>query len=325
MHRYLSSALAEAERTTNFLEEWTMQGAELGEHGEILRLIGLDALMAESAGRPEITVGLVDGPVRMDHPSLETGSLRSLGPGPSDACSGRGPACDHGTFIAGILAAKRSFDAPGVCPGCTVMIRPIFADGAPGLPGATATELAAAIVACVDGGARIINLSVAVRHAAGRGRQELTAALDHAAKREVVIVAAAGNDGAVAGSAVTLHPWVLPVIAYDRRGGLLGYSNLTRSIGQRGVGAPGDPLLGLGVEGARRTPGGTSAAAAFVTGAAALLWSLSPRASGSALRQALGPAAGARVALVPRLFDARAARRRLFEAVGWKTSQGQGA
>ena len=35
-----------------------------------LDLVGLPALMASASGRPEIAVGLIDGPVALDHPDL---------------------------------------------------------------------------------------------------------------------------------------------------------------------------------------------------------------------------------------------------------------
>jgi hypothetical protein len=34
----------------------------------------------------------------------------------------------HGTFIVGILCAKRSSDAPAFCPSCILLVRPIFAE-----------------------------------------------------------------------------------------------------------------------------------------------------------------------------------------------------
>jgi subtilisin family serine protease len=285
-----------------------MEQAIMTVYDDNLRLIGLDALMAETQGRPEIAVGMIDGPVQTDHPSLANATVRSLAP--AVACVSRGPACDHGTFIAGILVASRSSPTPGICPACTLALRPVFGDSAPigDGPSTSADDVAAAIAACVDGGATLINLSLAVRRASERGRRQLEASLDHAARREVIVVAAAGNEGSVASSAITSHPWVVPVVAYDRRGALQPYSNLARSIGQRGVGGPGDRIPGLGADGEHVAEGGTSAAAAFVTGALALLWSLFPRASGSTLRSALGPS---KPALVPRLLDTRAAWRRL--------------
>src|SRR5215472_2802186 len=78
----------------------------------------------------------------------------------------------HGTFVAGILVAKRGSQAPAICPGCTLL--PIFAEtsGNHQMPSADPGELATAIVDSVDASARVINLSAALVHgAAGCGGQ----------------------------------------------------------------------------------------------------------------------------------------------------------
>ena len=36
----------------------------------------------------------------------------------------------HGTYVAGILAARRGSGAPAICPGCTLLVRPIFLETA---------------------------------------------------------------------------------------------------------------------------------------------------------------------------------------------------
>jgi hypothetical protein len=37
----------------------------------VLELVKLPPLMARTAGRPEVTIGLIDGPVAKAHPDLE--------------------------------------------------------------------------------------------------------------------------------------------------------------------------------------------------------------------------------------------------------------
>ena len=39
-------------------------------------------------------------------------------------------ACVHGTFVAGILSAKRGSAAPAVCPDCTLLVNPVFSEAA---------------------------------------------------------------------------------------------------------------------------------------------------------------------------------------------------
>ena len=91
-----------------------------------------------------------------------------------------------------------------------------------------------------------------------------------------MIVASAGNQGAIASSVITRHSWVIPVAASNLQGKPLGKSNLCNSIGKYGLSAPGENITSLGTDGASVTLSGTSAAAPFVSGAIALLWSLFP-------------------------------------------------
>jgi subtilisin family serine protease len=129
-----------------------------------LELVGMPGLMALTHGRGDVVVGLVDGPVALDHPDLETGKIRTL-PGTPGACRDPGSeACRHGTFVAGILAARRGGHAPAIAPGCTLLVRPVFSEAGParGLPSATPGQLAEAIVDCVEAGAWILNLSAAL-------------------------------------------------------------------------------------------------------------------------------------------------------------------
>ena len=131
-------------------------------------------------------------------------------------------------------------------------------------------------------------------------------ALDYAAKRGVIIVAAAGNQGTIGSSAITRHPWVIPVAACDIRGRPIDHSNLGNSIGRRGLSAPGDSITSLGVEGGKLlTSGGTSAAAPFVIGTIALLRSEFPAATAAELKYAVTQAYGSkRTTIVPPLLDA---------------------
>src|SRR5262249_15452964 len=130
-------------------------------------------------------------------------------------------ACLHGTFVAGILCGKRGSAAPAICPNCTLLVRPIFAETTPGngqMPSATPEDLAVAIVETIDVGARVINLSAALAQPSSKGERESQEALDYAARRGVIAVAAAGNQGTLGSSAITRHPWVIPVTACDLRG-----------------------------------------------------------------------------------------------------------
>jgi subtilisin family serine protease len=272
-----------------------------------LDLVGLSSLMRLTRGSREVVIGLLDGPVALDHPALATDSIRPLAGG--DQCVRAGsPACRHGTFVAGILAARRGGAAPGICPDCTVLVRPIFTettgDGQP-LPSATPRQLAAAIGECVDAGARVLNLSAGMSQPSTRQERELHEALDYAARHRALVVAAAGNQGTLGTSAITRHPWVIPVVGYGLDGRPLVHSNLGGSMGKRGLGAPGEKVTSLGPDGEPLTQAGTSFAAAFVTGAIALLWSVFPHASALEIKSAVTGCHGRRRrSVVPPLLDA---------------------
>ena len=138
-----------------------------------LELVVLTALMERTSGSPEVKIGLIDGPVFTQHPDLTGEQLREI-PGSNGAtCTqANSAACLHGTFVAGILAARRNSSAPAICPDCTLLIRPIFTETTSGreqMPSATPQELATAIIECIDAGARVINLSLALAQPSAKG------------------------------------------------------------------------------------------------------------------------------------------------------------
>ena len=234
----------------------------------------------------------------MDHPDLASENIREIPGGSPGRCARvESPACGHGTFVAGILSGRRGSMAPAICPDCTLLVRPIFPEvtvGGDPLPDATPHELAAAIIDCVDAGANVINLSLALARPSVRRERELEEAIDYAMARGVLVVAAAGNQGTIGSSAITRHPWVIPVVACDLQGRPVGGSNLGSAIGRRGLMAPGDEITGLGAAGEPLTLGGTSVAAPFVAGAIALLWSEYPAATAARVKSAVIRARGPR-------------------------------
>src|SRR5271157_4701638 len=277
-----------------------------------VHLVRLPELMKRGQGRPEIMIALIDGPVVLDHPDLAGSTIREIPGKLKGTCTRAGSvACTHGTFVAGILSARRDSMAPAICPGCTLLLRPIFAETTKGngqMPSATPEELAQALVDSVNAGARVINLSSALVRPSPKGESKLQEAFNYAAQRGAITVAAAGNQGMVGSSAITRHPWVIPVAACDPQGKPLSESNLGSSIGRRGLSAPGENVTSLGTNGKPQTFGGTSAAAPFVTGAIALLWSEFPSATAAQIKLAVTQAGTPRRGTIaPPVLDAWAA------------------
>ena len=285
-----------------------MVGANAPAGRSALDAVNLAALMEQSAGQPKVVVGLIDGSVAVTHRDLATESIRIL-PQASDRAPEHASAAAlrHGTFVAGILAAKRGSAAPAICPGCTLVVRPIFLQSSTAnasTPSASPQDLAEAIIDCVEAGVRILNLSLSLATMSPNQEPHLVQALDHAAAHGTLVVAAAGNQGTVGGSAITRHPWVIPVVACDWAGRPLAVSNLGASIARRGLMAPGDAITSLGSSGQSLTGGGTSAATPFVTGTLALLLSIFPDANVAEAKSATTRADVRRAAIVPPVLDA---------------------
>ncbi|MEU7729520.1 S8 family serine peptidase [Streptomyces sp. NPDC040724] len=279
-----------------------------------LDLVGLTSLMKLTSGEPGIAIGLLDGPVATDHPALTAARILQL-PGGGPCSLPESPACRHGTFIAGVLVARRGGAAPAICPGCTVIARPVFEETASDgqrLPSVTAPRLASAIRECVDAGVRVLNLSAGMSQPSTRQERELHTALDYAAGHGALVVVAAGNQGTLGSTALTRHPWVIPVVGYGMDARPLAQSNLGSSMGKRGLGAPGEKVTSLGPNGGLQIQDGTSVATAFVTGAIALLWSRFPKAGVAEIKRAVTGGHGSRrTSVVPPLLDAWGAHQTL--------------
>jgi len=282
-----------------------------------LRLVRLDGLMARTRGRPDVRIGLIDGPVLTDHAELERERFVTVTEEAGATCSRPDSvACLHGTFIAGILASTRQSTAPAICPDCTVLVRPIYRDTLVPLadnPVAGPRQLAAAIVDTIDAGARIVNVSLGVSNGSLGVNGELSEALNYASRRGTIIVAAAGNQGEVGASLITRHPSVIPVVACDLHGRVLNGSNVGRSIGIHGLLAPGQEVTSLGAHGGPLALSGTSVATPFVSGTIALLWSAFPSATPAAIRRAVSQSWMRRRSITPPLLDAEAAYDALAE------------
>jgi subtilisin family serine protease len=79
------------------------------------------------------------------------------------------------------------------------MVRPIFLQtpfASTDMPSASPQDLADAVVDCVESGARILNLSLALAPSPN-SEPRLAQALDYAAARGTLVVSAAGNQGTV--------------------------------------------------------------------------------------------------------------------------------
>ena len=184
----------------------------------------------------------------------------------------------HGTSIAGILAAGAKLT--GVAPAAEIVSIAAFSIDASGKTvGNTWTILEATNVAHeqkVD----ILNMSFA-----GPADPLLAQAMEGAKKRNILPVAAAGNEGP---EAATLFPAgyaaVIAVTAIDTDNKIYSKANTGEHVD---IAAPGVGLLVLGNSSGFRTSSGTSLATAYISGIAALALSANPKADYATLRAML--------------------------------------
>jgi len=242
--------------------------------GSIPGLTGLGDLQRETLGDPGIRVGVLDGPVDISHASLRGAQLRKLDtlvPGEV----GDGPMSVHGTHVASIIFGQPGTPVPGVAPGCTGLIAPIFHDDQAGR--LSQLDLARAIEQVVEAGAHIINISGGELAPSGQPEGALAGALRLCNENNVLVVAAAGNDGCECLHVPAAVPSVLAVGALGADGRPLETSNWGAAYHSNGVLAPGERILGAAPGDRVVRLSGSSFATPVVAGVAALLLSMRRR------------------------------------------------
>jgi membrane-anchored mycosin MYCP len=254
--------------------------ADYGQDPLIDRL-GLRRAWELSTGRG-VTVAVVDSGVDARHPKLAgavgapidfRASFTSpagyeVGPGTGEDCE------NHGTPIAGLIAGRPAGDERvlGVAPDA--LIAPVRFDGA--LEQAPAAMIADAIRAGAERGS-VLNLSFAVPV----DNPLIRAAVADALARDVVVVAAAGNERREQ-PGLTWYPaaydGVLAVASVDAAGQPAADSNRGPWVD---IGAPGVDLVSLSAGGnGFVSVSGTSFATAVASGVAALVRARFPRLTG---------------------------------------------
>lgn len=215
-----------------------------------------------------ITVGVVDTGVSAANPQLRQAvvggrDLVADGIAPTVDCDG------HGTLAAGIIAARPSGDSGLVGIAPAALIRSYrWTDGR---EASRIAPMAVAVRAAVDDGVQVISISSVTNS----NYRPLAQAVAYAEDHDVVVVAAAGNDGAQ-GNAVTYpagYPGVIAVAAIRSDGAWWKNSESSVAIS---VAAPGVDVTGTAPISGGTTADGTSFATPFVAGLAALVRSEYP-------------------------------------------------
>jgi type VII secretion-associated serine protease mycosin len=242
-----------------------------------------------------VTVAVLDSGVDPAHQdlagSVTVGKDFTVGANPRKTV----PIRLHGTYMASLIAGHghgpgRADGVIGVAPEAEVLsVRVILEDEEPGFRRFNSEPKFESVVAkgiryAVDRGADVINLSISKDLAT----EEERAAVRYAISKGVVLVAAAGNDGA--GKRVAPYsypasiPGVISVAAATQTMRRASFSNRNSSVL---VAAPGVDILGAGPDNEYWVGRGTSQATALVSGVAALIKARHPRMSPALIAQAL--------------------------------------
>jgi subtilisin family serine protease len=238
------------------------------------------------ASAPGTVVAVLDTGVSAFAPELRGRLL----PG-ADLVDGDGRPADangHGTAVAATVAAA--------CPSCRILpVRVLSRAGT-----APWSRVAAGIVWAADHGARVVNVSIA----GSSGSMQLRDAVAYAAKRGVVVVAAAGNTGETRPQYPAAYPTVLGVAATRGSGVLADWSARGSWVD---LAAPGCGSLPLDPA-THAWACGTSFAAPRVAGAAALLLSREPELRPAALHTRLAGLVSTHTPVAPAIRVSGAAR-----------------
>ncbi|WP_406091969.1 type VII secretion-associated serine protease mycosin [Kitasatospora purpeofusca] len=231
-----------------------------------------------------VTVAVVDGGFRLDHPDL----VGQLLPGKDLSGLPGGIGVDktgHGTGIAGLIAGSGKGlggkGAYGLAPGAKVLPIKININDDPAQPidaSGYLEQVSQGITYAADQGAKVINVSsVAGSSGVSMGDiAELEKSVKYANGKGALVVAGAGNSGQEGNPA--LYPAALPsiiaVAAADRAGTATDESEHGPQID---IAAPGvDIYTSCVAESGYCKKHGTSDATALVSASAALLWAAHP-------------------------------------------------
>jgi subtilisin family serine protease len=227
-----------------------------------------------TTGSPSVIIAVVDGGVWGGHPDLVGKVLAGYNTftGTSDASDESG----HGTWVTGVVAAATN---NGVGMAGMSWLSPVLpvkvCDSTGSCP---YSNIAKGMTWAADHGAKVINLSLGGASACG---STLQSAADYAWNKGVVVVAASGNSNTAVYAPANCNN-VVAVGATDSTDTRLSWSNYGSALD---LVAPGTTILCTSLSGGYAWGSGTSFAAPFVSGAAALL--MSRGASNSAAVSAL--------------------------------------
>ncbi|MCP3771991.1 S8 family peptidase [Paenibacillus sp. MZ04-78.2] len=219
-----------------------------------------------SKGSTDVIVGVVDTGVDVNHADLK-GHLMA---GYNAIQPGARPVDDvgHGTHVAGVIGAvvNNNLGVAGMSWYNRVLpVKVLDSSGA----GST-YAVAQGVIWATDNGAKVINMSLGNYADA----QFLHDAIKYAYDRDVVLIAATGNDNTERPGYPAAYPEVLGVAAVDAKKQKAAFSNYGDYVG---VAAPGVNIASTYPNNQYAALSGTSMASPHVTALAALIRSVNPK------------------------------------------------
>lgn len=207
------------------------------------------------------TIGLIDTGIDREHEALQGQSIEIVaGLQPRGSPSQR----DHGTAVAALLVGRSGSSAPGLLPEARLLaVDAFYRDG--GTADRTdVTALVMALEALAEKNVRVVNMSLS-----GPPNEVLRRAIASAQEKGMIIIAAAGNNGAGAEpSYPAAYPGVIAVTAVDNKRDV--YRRATQGD-YVDLAAPGVDLWVAAPGGGGASKSGTSYAVPFISAAAAVL------------------------------------------------------
>jgi len=251
------------QRNLEFLgAQSTLQSSGSGSPGTQYALERLQIGSVQSLTKGDgVRVAMVDSGVDVTHPALSGVRLSVI-----DVIKNhtRPTAEAHGTAIAGIIAGRNGLD--GVAPDAELVAIRAFhqSSGSGAAARSSSYYVSKGISRAIDVAVRVINLSLT-----GPQDRLVTQTVEQALLARIVVVAAAGNAGPKAPPAYpAAQAGVIAVTATDGKDRLYKHANRGSYVT---LAAPGVDILVADPGGGYDYMSGTSMAAAYVSGFAALM------------------------------------------------------
>jgi thermitase len=249
---------------------------------KVAELINLPYAQAFTKGIAGIKIAVLDTGVNLDHKELAgkivkradfvnlegldtsefVGDIQGYDDVPEDEVG-------HGTHVSGIIASRGLQMDEGVAPGCGIMAVRVLAtmkSGARLVGAGIVDNINAGIKWAVDNGADVINMSLGIKHMGGGLPHEDV--IRYALSKNVVVVAASGNDGTNERYYPGALPGVIAVGAVDDNGSVTRFTSFGANIT---VVAPGLNIYSSFAHNTYAAASGTSQASPFVAGSVGLM------------------------------------------------------